>query len=78
MAPSKHADHAIDSDLKEELFSGVQFNGKVPESFVPLTEVSIGLSGRVNFQFNLKNQKIKILFLRLRTTWNQHFLKKKL
>ena len=30
MAPSKRADHAIDADLKEELFSAVQFNGKVP------------------------------------------------
>ena len=44
MAPSKRADHAIDADLKEELFSGVQFNGKVPESFVPLTDVLRGYS----------------------------------
>ena len=44
MAPSKRADHTIDADLKEELFSGVQFNGKIPESFVPLTDVLRGYS----------------------------------
>jgi hypothetical protein len=42
MAPSKRADHAIDAELKEEIFSGVQFNGKVPESFVSLTDVVRG------------------------------------
>ena len=44
MAPSKRADHAIDADLKEELFSAVQVNGKVPESVVPLTDVLRGYS----------------------------------